>query len=328
MTLVSRPDSGFYYINGTLVAAEASLPGGSSLAPYDRLVFGVGRQRNQNFYQGRLDDVLIIGCNFSAQQVDSLYNAQTPILPLDSLPNDTVLCSGDSLFIQLNGLPNVSYFWDNGSTNSTRLITNPGTYTLRSINSTDTLLDTITIDFINPYVPSFIDTLICVGDSMIVDFNNFNLDSLVWSDGNTSYVRTFNGAQSLGFTTYSVCGSFSDSLNIEIQPTLQALNWDTISCASSLEIGFREDSTLTYNWSTGQSSRKITVNNTGIYTVQVSSACHTVMDSVMVMFPINPNLPLFTDTIICNGDSITVDCIRPSNPYGRLTQPAYTFPSY
>jgi len=252
LALVSRPDSGFCYINGVQVIAAAATSNGSVSGAYDKLVLGVGRQRNQKYYQGRIDDLLIFNCDFSEAQIDSLFAAQSPFPPFDTLSMDTTLCVGDSLFFDLDGGSNISYFWDNGSTDTVRRIANPGIYTLRQTRLGDTLVDTIQLSFISPYLPSFRDTSFCSGDSLSVDYSSLSIDSLVWFDGSTSPQRTFNSIGTFSFTVFQAsCGITIESIRVSLDTLLSPITKDTNSCQNSLIIGARSESFLTYQWFSG-----------------------------------------------------------------------------
>jgi gliding motility-associated-like protein len=309
IALVSRPDSGFCYINGQQVVAAPSSSNGSISGAYNKLVLAVDRQRNQKFYEGRLDDLLILNCDLSPQQIDSLFIAQSLFPPFDTLSLDTTLCLGDSLYFDLDGGSSISYFWDNGSMDTVRKITNPGTYTLRQTRGGDTLIDTIRLSFTTPYIPTSLDTSFCTGNSLNVDFSALSADSLVWFDGDTSQQRTFNTTGTFVFTVYQeACGISSDSIRLNIDTILTAISIDASSCQDTLRIGSRTDTVLNYQWSTGQSTPNIQVNASGIYTVQVAGACNTVIDTFRVELPkiLPAQLPPDTLIICANSDSAQV----------------------
>lgn len=309
LALVSRPDSGFCYINGQRVIAAAATSNGSFSNAYDKLVLAVARERNQKYFEGRLDDLLILSCDLSPQEIDSLFIAQSPFPPLDTLSLDTILCLGDSLYFDLDGGLNISYFWDNGSIDTVRTITNPGTYTLRQIRGGDTLIDTIRLSFTNPYIPTSLDTSFCIGDSLNVDFSALSADSLVWFDGDTSRQRTFKLAGTFYFWVYqNVCGFVRDSIQIKIDSLLSPQTTDTSTCQDTLSIGVRRDILLSYLWSTGQTTPRIQINSSGIYTLELRGACNTIVDTFRVNLPVQLPDPIYPDTLfICaNSDSAQI----------------------
>jgi gliding motility-associated-like protein len=72
----------------------------------------------------------------------------------------------------------------------------------------------------------------------------------------------------------------------------------------------------TYLWSTGSVNQTITVNKSGIYSVQVTNAngC-TSQDEVQVIVHDNPIVDLGTDRSLCSGNSLTLDAGNSSSTY-------------
>ena len=84
-----------------------------------------------------------------------------------NLGNDTTLCEGESLILKPN-MPNATYTWQDGSTNSTYTVTQPGTYWVKAyfadynITTTDTIniiyknCDTVAPNTVTPaiYIPN------------------------------------------------------------------------------------------------------------------------------------------------------------------------------
>ena len=97
-----------------------------------------------------IDDVSVCECSFK-------FN----------LGNDTTLCIGESLILKPN-MPNATYLWQDGSTDSTYTVTQPGTYWVKAyfadynITTTDTInimyknCDTVAPNTVTPgiYIPS------------------------------------------------------------------------------------------------------------------------------------------------------------------------------
>ncbi len=89
-----------------------------------------------------------------------------------NLGNDTLLCNGDSLVLNLTGAFS-SYLWQNGSTNSSFVVNAPGTYYVSAVATCDTKTDTIVVAYTacgNVPVSLFSssDTLWC--DKTCIDF--------------------------------------------------------------------------------------------------------------------------------------------------------------
>lgn len=82
---------------------------------------------------------------------------------------------------------------------------------------------------------------------------------------------------------------------------------DTVLCTgSSLPLSLPADSTLTYRWSTGDSTRNTQLNTGGWHWVELSNPCFTTRDSFYVTLHEPPQSGLVTDTNMCEGNSLTL----------------------
>lgn len=309
VVLVRTANTNYFYVNGQLMATSTPNGNGSSFGANNDLVFGVNRMRSSNFFQGYLDDVMIMNCPMDSIAVDSLYNAQSPV-NLVNLPADTTLCAGDAFSISMPNHPNISYLWDNGSTSNSRTINQPGTYWLRSISPSDTLIDTLNVSLVEPGRPYLIDTLVCsLNNPIQVDYSNRgDITSVQWSDGSSAFSRSFTGATSLTAVLNSPCGPVLDSINIRIEPSIAPVIQSISTCPSNpVLIGPRTNSAYQVQWSTGANQNQISVSTAGTYWALVISPCDTVVDSFYVDVP--AALPVYEpdSTYICElGDSVQI----------------------
>ena len=65
--------------------------------------------------------------------------------PTVSLGNDTTICLGDTLYIELNNQPLTTYQWSEGSTGNLIQLQNGGTYTVTASNDCGTSTDDIVL---------------------------------------------------------------------------------------------------------------------------------------------------------------------------------------
>lgn len=103
--------------------------------------------------------------------------------PKLNIGNDTTLCPEDSLVLIANsGFDN--YLWQNGSSDTMLLVTEPGTYWVEAWTEWGcNVLDTIHMDY-SPWVDLSNDTTICIGDTLIYGVASGYSDYL-WHDGST-----------------------------------------------------------------------------------------------------------------------------------------------
>jgi gliding motility-associated-like protein len=318
VAMVRSSTKNYYYLNGQLMDSSNVNSNGSAFQAYDKLVIGTHRSRSQDFYRGLIDDLKIFNCAFDSQGVDSLYQSQSQS-PLVALPNDTIICPGDSIVLngpQGNG---INFYWDDNTSLNPRIIKQPGTYWIFATNGVDTLQDTIVIDHYQAPLPQAIDTSLCAGDSITVDYRNSGASSVRWLDNDTSRVRTFIAPVNFACILYWPCGSISDTFIVNSPDPLQGRVVDTAICNGTIKLGNRNDPSLNFLWSTGATAPQITVSNTGNYWVSVRNSCDTVVDTFKVVMaqPLpNPNIP---DTLyICEpGDSLQIGVAV--NPSVRFT---------
>ena len=82
---------------------------------------------------------------------------------------------------------------------------------------------------------------------------------------------------------------------------------DTVLCTgSSLPLSLPADSTLTYRWSTGDTTRNTQLNSGGWHWVELNNLCFTTRDSFYVNLHEPPQSGLLSDTNMCEGNSLTL----------------------
>lgn len=216
------------------------------------------------------------------------------------------------------------YHWDFGdgtilSDTSNQLVPNwsytqPGTYTVtlivsnpNSCNTADTTTQTITV-YQQPSINLGNDTFFCsLPGGFHLDAGNTTTNYL-WSTGDTT--ATINP---INTGIYSVIASSEPNgfcqdrdtitLTIASQPSLGN---DTSICSNqtlTLDPGISG----TYLWSTGDTTATITVNTSGLYSVQVSNAPCILTSSINLNVNPTPIIDLGSDTLLCPGAILSLD---------------------
>ena len=197
------------------------------------------------------------------------YNA-TPIV---NIGNDTTLCYGQTLTLNA-ALPNATYLWQDGSSNSTFTVSPPYIpyvfYVKATVNNC-VGYDTLTISYIPAPTKNFgRDTVLCNGDSIVLDVTNPNA-TYVWHDNTTN--PTYNANQSGIYSVIITMDGciFKDTINVVISPPLTInLGSDTSVCIGSLVILDPRNLNTTYQWQDGSSGSTYTVSQQGVYWVKVT----------------------------------------------------------
>lgn len=122
-----------------------------------------------------------------------------------------------------------------------------------------------------------------------------------------------NGNNSGQVKAFNYSCTAINNLDLGIDTTICGSNIFTLDAGEAVE----------YIWSTGDTTRNITVSTAGQYHVTVSAFDCYNSDSIQIDFHALPNISLAEDTIICHNDNINIDA-GSFNSYlwntGELTQ--------
>jgi gliding motility-associated-like protein len=247
----------------------------------------------------------IVHFNFTS---DTLH--QTIFVPVTitkpNLGNDTTLCNGDTLILNAYQ-PGASYEWqDSLTSDSVFVVTRPGTYWVQVTNGCGTLSDSITVNFTSPLslqLPK--DTLLCPGQTLQLQVNA-NGGNLLWSDATTNATLIVSKPGTYWAELSNACGVWRDSITVSYrQPVSNKwLPRDTAFCnQSSYLINGINPKALSYKWQDGSKNPTLTATASGVYWLEITTACAPVRDSITVTFNRFPTNRFAPDTTICTGDN-------------------------
>jgi gliding motility-associated-like protein len=142
---------------------------------------------------------------------DSLNVSFNPT-PYFNLGNDTILCEGKILMLEVN-VPNTDIVWQDGSNSSVFTIEEPGTYFSTATLDNCSASDTIVVNFSDiPSIELGNDTLICENSNYLLSVNSE--DSFIWSNGSTEPSIVINSFGDYFVTVTNQCGQTSDTISI------------------------------------------------------------------------------------------------------------------
>ena len=235
------------------------------------------------------------------------FNISKIFAPSFNLAADTILCSSDSLLLDL-AIANATFRWQNGSTDSTFLCKLSGLYwvdvTVSGCTSRDSIIVNLGSGNFAPFFPN--DTTLCNGDSINFDFGQPN-QTYLWSD--SSIVATNSLYQSglywLEITENGCASRDSFNLTIKEQPFIN-LGPDTSLCEGELLGTSYSNPNTSYLWNNGSNDTSITLKTTGTYWLEVLLDGCIYRDSIDLLIKPIPSINLGPDTTICFGDTITL----------------------
>ena len=236
-------------------------------------------------------------------------NVNVTPLPSPNLGNDTALCTGATL--TLNGAsPNCTYSWQDGSTDSTFLVSQQGTYWVAATNNCGTVAETLLVTY-NP-IPNVdlgTDFNICDGTDTTISAQMANA-SYLWSDNSTAATLqiTQNGLYWVNVTVKGCTGR--DSVNATVLPTpIVHLGNDSVLCSNKPALLDAGNPSATYLWIDGSTTQNFTVNTKGQYWVQVFMGQCTDSDTIFFdeidceVIVVMPNI--FTPNADSENDAFT-----------------------
>ncbi len=219
------------------------------------------------------------------------------------LGNDTTLCQGEELMINPGYYEN--YLWQDGSTDSVYLVTQPGLYWLQVIGDCGTASDSIYVDYYPPVSLDIgSDTSICHTDNLQFDAGD-GFISYVWQDGSTSQYMTVyeTGLYFINVVDFYGCEGYDEAF-VTIEPEVVLPN-DTSICEGDTVILNLNDDFDFITWSDGSGGNSLTVYQGGTYWVDVdfNIGCPS-SDTVVVYETKAPNADISGNTELCEGDTI------------------------
>jgi len=255
------------------------------------------------------------GCKIYWDSLQVNVNNAVPIL---NLGKDTTLCpSGTILLNAKKGFS--SYQWQDNSTDSTFLVTAPGTYWVRTTDAcADFFRDTIIVSSPQPIVfTPLVDRSKCNNDTIRLSASNgfvqyswspaYNIDSqsqqtvIVNPQIDTVYYLAAQNAE--GCFIY-------DTVNVHVytSPTIY-LGSDTSFCQGQKVLLDAGTSFSSYFWSTGESTQQISVDKPGNYVIDATTnkGCHSFDTLRVVTVHTNPLVSLDKNPGLCSGSMRQLD---------------------
>ncbi len=295
-------DSLLLSLNLTIEDAVYSIDRDTTICEGDDIFLGGGWQNEEYIYVDTIYS--ITGCDSAIVYTD-LSIQEGFILDFGL---DLDLCNGEEY--ELNpSLPNATYLWQDGSTDSIFSITETGYYWVEMTIGACIERDTVYAYFYAPPTFSFSDdTLLCEGE--ILELSALTLHAVYeWQDGSDEYYYEVN---SPGLYWVEVhlpgCGSYRDSIEVAYWETPKpSLGGDTTLCEGDILILDVSSESGSILWQDGSTDPVFTVTETGNYSVTVSNEYCEGTDIIHVNYLTSPIFNLGSDTVLCNGASLNLN---------------------
>ncbi len=226
--------------------------------------------------------------------------------PSVDLPNDTIICSLDTIRLEVH-MVGVDYQWSHGPNTASVDLNTAGIYSVTITNGCGRASDQIKIDTVQPLSPYLgADTLICSNRPIKLFPYTGRYSSILWNDGSKEDTLEVTEPGTYQVRLYNRCGSNTDEIVIftEAPPVVQ-LGKDTVICDGQILIlkpGLENDvlDESTVVWQNKITSNFFKVSREGLYQVKAENRCGFTQDSIYVSQQDPVYAGEFPDTIFCN----------------------------
>ncbi|MCK5856375.1 MAG: gliding motility-associated C-terminal domain-containing protein [Bacteroidales bacterium] len=226
------------------------------------------------------------------------------ISPVD-LGNDTAFCDYDSIILDANMSSTVSYLWDDGSIQPTMLVSSVGVHWVKITSLCGVVSDTILITDIweSPKLNLPNDTILCSGDTLLLDAGNVFEHFWQGSNNNQIYVVKDSGWVSLTVKDTNNCMASSQFyVNIENVPQADLGN-DTTICQGN-EITLNGGEAQGYQWHNQTVAQYFRTRQAGTYSVKLYNQCGSTIDSINVRLSDCQEYIVLPNAFTPNGDNL------------------------
>lgn len=201
------------------------------------------------------------------------------------LGKDTTLCGHNSTLLLNGTTPGATkYYWSDGSTNPTLLVSRPGRYSVTAITSCKALTDSILIDYALDFDLGR-DTTLCQNQPLALTVPVVPAASYRWQDGSTrnTFAVSQEGQYSVQVTQASCIAADTIRVRYILPPTLD-LGPDKDLCGAETFTIKPAVSEGKFRWADDFTDTERTIGSSGTFRASVQNDCATVTDSIQISY--------------------------------------------
>ena len=193
--------------------------------------------------------------------------------PIINLGEDFSICTNEAVVLNANAQgENLTYLWNDNSSEETLTITISGTYWIKVSGPTGCdAIDTIRVDiFPQPSLDLGDDIEFCYGETYVIEVDS-TYATYQWSNDSTTSSISVNSTQTLFLTvTDSNNCTATDKINILEHDLLAPfIGYDTTFCEGNTYILATDREYFKYKWQNGSNAPTFTVTQPGNYALTV-----------------------------------------------------------
>ncbi len=229
--------------------------------------------------------------------VDTVEVIEYPTIPI-GLGEDTSICQGD--IATFNADPDSvykMYLWSTGDTTRTTSVGYQDNFFVTVTDQNECEITdsrSVRVFVSGTAVNLGEDTVLCRGDSLQLNAF-FPQSKYKWSDGTEDSLFLIKSTGNYEVTVTNFCGTAIDEIAVQfIDEVIVNLGPDDYLCSNNqFELGGVIPAVSTYQWSTGDTTPTITVDEPGVYELDVVDYCgNEGRDEIEIIRELNPELSI------------------------------------
>ncbi|HUR31786.1 MAG TPA: gliding motility-associated C-terminal domain-containing protein [Saprospiraceae bacterium] len=222
-------------------------------------------------------------------------------LPSIELGADQIICEGETYVIELDSELG-DFLWQDGTTSSTYMISDQGTYSVTLTNDCGSASDEIFVS-LNSTPPVFSlgeNTFLCDGNEINFSFDPA-LGDFLWQDNTTSSEYTISSGGAYSLTITNECGQVSDNIEVIAQaiPVLDLGPQQQMLCVGQQIIFDLDPGLGEFLWQDGSETSSYSISTPGFYSVTVTNECGSADDNLEAVLIGEPLFDLGENIVVC-----------------------------
>jgi gliding motility-associated-like protein len=227
------------------------------------------------------------------------------------LGDDTIICAGEYLELNIKATPYVGIFWSNGDTLEKTTVKSPGWHWVMVCNAIDTAYDSIYITIYKKFkVYLGADTAFCGAFSHLLDAGKgaLNYD---WSTGDTTVNILVKqpGMYAVTIKDSNSCPAGDTTLIDQLLMPFASINPNADCKSVNVAVNHRQKD-VEYYWSTGDTGLHVRISKMGIYTLTAKNKFCSLTYTIKVdQLPLS-TISLGPDITVCEENSVNLNCTQ------------------
>jgi gliding motility-associated-like protein len=239
--------------------------------------------------------------------IDDVSVRTTPPVTCDTVINtyDTTVCDIQPLLLS-SATAATSYSWSTGQTTPAITVNAEGLYWRVATTGCDAQIDTFKVKFYNATYNQTHTAEVCARDNSVNISSTVGTATYLWSTGATSQGISVGQAGIYYCSAVENCNLHVDTFHVAPFQTY-VRHTDTTVCFPATAVLAGEMNADAYEWSNGQVTETINMNEAGNYVCKAFKNCDVYIDSFTVSgFAEMDHIDLGNDRTICNEDILTL----------------------